>query len=55
MHGTYLNKHKIDSHMSQPTRIRVGDELTLGMPVFRNLAEFQPALIRVDGVEFREA
>lgn len=55
MHGTFLNKNKIGKYMSQATRIRVGDELTLGMPVFRNREEFQPALVRVDGVEFHEA
>lgn len=54
MHGTFLNKNKVGGHTSQPTRIRVGDELTLGLPVFRNREEFQPALVRVDGLEFYE-
>lgn len=52
MHGTFLNKNNVAGNMS---RIRVGDELTLGVPVFRNREEFQPALMRVDGVEFNEA
>ncbi|KAJ4415453.1 hypothetical protein N0V82_007324 [Gnomoniopsis sp. IMI 355080] len=52
MHGTFLNKNKVVGHSSQPTRIQVGDELTLGLPVFRNREEFQPAHMRVDGLEF---
>ncbi|CAN8106151.1 unnamed protein product [Discula destructiva] len=53
MHGTFLNNKKISS--DAPTGIRPGDELILGMPVFRHQEEYQPALLRVDGFEFQEA
>lgn len=55
MHGTFLNKTKVAGPGSGPTRIHVGDELTLGLPVFRNHEEFHPALMRVDGLDFCEA
>lgn len=54
MHGTFLNKTKVAGPGSRPTRIQVGDEVTLGLPVFRNHEEFHPALIRVEGLEFCE-
>lgn len=55
MHGTFLNKTKVGGQGSEPTHIQIGDELTLGLPVFRNREEFHPALMRVDGWKFCKA
>ncbi|KAK7746335.1 hypothetical protein SLS53_002294 [Cytospora paraplurivora] len=52
MHGTYLNKEKLSSDIA---RLLVpGDEMTFGMPVYRNQTIFKPATMTV-GVEFRNA
>lgn len=52
MHGTFLNMETVQS--GTPSAIRRGDELILGMPVFRHQEEYQPALVRVDSLEFYE-
>lgn len=52
MHGTFLNKQKVSR--VTPTPIRAGDELVLGMPVFRLQEEYTPALLRIYGVDFQE-
>ncbi|ROW10057.1 hypothetical protein VPNG_06570 [Cytospora leucostoma] len=52
MHGTYLNKEKLGSDIARP--LVAGDEMTFGMPVYRNQTIFKPATMTV-GVEFRNA
>ena len=52
MHGTYLNKEKVGSDESRP--LVAGDEVTFGMPVYRNQTIFKPATIAVV-MEFRKA
>lgn len=52
MHGTYLNKDRVDS---KPTPLRPEDELIFGLPVYRHDTNFEPVHVRVDGIEFQEA
>lgn len=51
MHGTYLNNAKISSEKT----LRAEDEIILGVPVYRNEHTFQPATLKVERVEFRDA
>ncbi|ROW00786.1 hypothetical protein VMCG_06493 [Cytospora schulzeri] len=52
MHGTFLNKEKVGSDEAKP--LAAGDEITFGMPVYRNQTVFKPATMTV-GMEFRNA
>lgn len=51
MHGTFLNEEKVE----EAAEIHAGDEVILGGPVYRHQAEYQPALVRVDDLEFTKA
>ncbi|KAI3393803.1 hypothetical protein diail_3624 [Diaporthe ilicicola] len=50
MHGTYLNDHQLDTEHARP--LVAGDQVTFGLPVYRNQRTFQPATVTV-GLEFR--
>lgn len=52
MHGTYLNKERISSE--KPQILKKDDEIVCGLPVYRRDTNFQPAMLKVEKVEFRE-
>lgn len=53
MHGTWLNNVRIGS--DEPQAVKKGDDIVCGLPVYRRDTTFQPAMLKVEKVEFREA